>query len=164
MKPIDVIKLRKQHLDRLANQTGAYGEAKTVDNMSNWLPRPRGVELKTLLATMADLGITIKGSSFDALSHPHIDEIDFTNKLNITEAFPELIFIEIKTANQDRVKSDFSGFFFALTESEILASEALGKQHVVALYNKKTEVIKMSSVGEIIGRSKSTTWQVSVQL
>lgn len=59
---------------------------------------------------------------------------------------------------------DFSGFFFALTEGEIAASEALGIRHRVALFNKLTGNIKMTSVVEIVAAAKSTNWQLSVQL
>ena len=75
-----------------------------------------------------------------------------------------MCFVEIKSANQARVKPGFSGFFFALTESEIVAAEALGKRHLVALYNKLTGELCLTSVPEILARAKSSNWQLSVQL
>ncbi|GAB3836001.1 hypothetical protein GCM10028821_33690 [Hymenobacter jeollabukensis] len=75
-----------------------------------------------------------------------------------------MVFIEIKTANQARVKDDFSGFFFALTESEIAAAEALGTRHRVALFNNITGAALLTSVADIMARAKSSSWQVSVQL
>jgi hypothetical protein len=84
--------------------------------------------------------------------------------MSIAYNLKEMHFIEIKTASQARVKADFSGFFFALTENEILASEALGEKHKVALYNKHTGDIVLTTVSEILSRARSTTWQVSIQL
>jgi hypothetical protein len=58
----------------------------------------------------------------------------------------------------------FSGFFFALTESEIAAAELLGHRHRVALFNNLTGELLISSVPDIIARTRSMTWQLSVQL
>ena len=164
MEPLEVIKSKKEHLARLANQTGAAGEAFLVTTMDDWIPRPKGQQLKNLLAALENSGIIIKRSSFDAISLPNGKEIDLDNPESINSVIDELIFIEIKTANQDRVKEDFTGFFFALTESEISASEALGKRHKVIFFNKKTGNTLVTSVPEIINKAKSTNWQVSVQL
>lgn len=164
LKPIEVIELKKKHLARFANQKGAEGESNVIEEMSDWIPRPKGDELKNLLSVLADSGISIKRSSFDAISYRNVENLDLTDPVAIKNAISEMVFIEIKTANQDRVKENFTGFFFALTESEIAASEALGTQHKVALFNKKTGVIRMTTVPEIIGRAKSMNWQVSVQL
>ena len=70
----------------------------------------------------------------------------------------------IKTANQSRVREDFSGFFFALTENEIEASTVLGDRHRVVLFNKLTGRTLWTSVPELLQRSRSTTIQVSLQL
>ena len=146
MKPIEVIELKREHLARLVNQSGATGEIFVLDEMANWVPRPKGKGLRVLLSALEETGISIKGSSFDAISLPHTNQFDFTDLDAVKSIISEMVFIEIKTANQDRVKEDFSGFFFALTESEIAASEALGHRHKVALYNKKTgNILKIPS-------------------
>jgi diketogulonate reductase-like aldo/keto reductase len=75
-----------------------------------------------------------------------------------------MIFIEIKTSNQPRVKAGFEGFFFALTESEIAAADQLGQRHKVSLFNRLSGELPITSVSEILDRSKSLNWQVSVQL
>lgn len=152
-----MIKLKKVHLTRFANQNGAIGESESVESQINWLPRPKGVQLKNLLTVLENNGIYIKGSSFDALSIHENVNIDFNNKESIENSLDDITFIEIKTANQDRVKEDFSGFFFALTESEIHAAEILGNKYIVAFFNKKTSEILLTSVPEIIRRSKSMT-------
>lgn len=117
-----------------------------------------------LLSALELTGLNIKRSSFDALSTPADIEVDFGSIESILEALPKITFIEIKTANQERVKEDFSGFFFALTESEISAAEQLGDRHKVALFNKRTSKMVMTTVSDIVAKSRSMTWQVSVQL
>lgn len=62
------------------------------------------------------------------------------------------------------MKPGFAGFFFALTEGEMAAAEALGSRHRVALFNKLTGELKLSSVQDILARARSSNWQLSVQL
>ncbi|MDE3021830.1 MAG: hypothetical protein KGI54_08220 [Pseudomonadota bacterium] len=164
MNPIEVIEAKRQHLARMANQSGASGEISALAEMKNWVPRPRGVGLKVLLAALAEAGVVIKGSSFDAIALPDNKHIDFTDPEAVHLALPEMTFIEIKTANQKRVRSGFTGFFFALTEAEIAAAEVLKIRHRVALYNKLTGELLMTSVADILARTKSMNWQLSVQL
>jgi len=166
MKPIDLIMAKKQHAARLANQRGADGESMALGEMANWVPRPRGVGLKVLLAALRESGIVIKGSSFDAIALPHQtpETLDFSDQAAVQAALPDMVFIEIKSADQSRVGADFSGYFFALTEGEIAASEALGMRHRVALFNKRTAVLLLTSIPNILARARSMNWQVSVQL
>lgn len=164
MNPLEVIKAKRQHLARMANQSGASGELCALTEMKHWVPRPRGAALKVLLSALAETGMLIKGSSFDAVAFPAEEKIDFTDLDTVRSALPRMIFIEIKTANQERVRPGFAGFFFALTEGEIAASEALKERHRVALYNKVSGELLLTSVPEILARTKSMNWQLSVQL
>lgn len=116
------------------------------------------------MAVLKESGVVIKGSSFDAIALPAGRVVDFTDAAAVAESLPDMVFIEIKTANQERVRPDFSGFFFALTEGELLVSEVLGPRHRVMLLNKATGAMLLTSVPEILARARSTNWQVSVQL
>lgn len=95
MKPIEVIEAKRQHLARLANQKGAAGELSAVDEMANWIPRPRGAGLKVLLNVLRENGIVIKASSFDAIDLPHAATVDFMDPVAVQTALPEMTFIEI---------------------------------------------------------------------
>lgn len=162
LNPLEVIFEKKAHLARLANQSGAAGEQDAIVLMEHWVPRPRAAELRILLNELAKTGIVIKSSSFDALALP--GPVDFSSPYSVQTSLSKITFIEIKTANQSRVKPGFNGFFFALTESEIAAADLLGDRHRVALFNNLTGELLLTSVPEIIGRTKSMTWQLSVQL
>lgn len=162
MEPIDLITGRRRHLERLANRSGARGEATALLTQPDWYPRPRGPELKTLLAALAADGIMIRPTSFDAIAAPR--PLSFDDPSLLRGQLQQSTFIEIKTANQPRVKPGFAGFFFALTEAEIIAAEQLGPRHRVVLFNNLTGEMLSTSVPEILARSKSTNWQVSVQL
>lgn len=162
MTPLEVVAEKRAQLDRLANQRGAAGERDIVLASEHWVPRPKGALLRALLAALNDTGIDIKASSFDALVVP--PDLDITNIHALRARLSEITFIEIKTANQARVKPGFDGFFFALTENEIAAADALGNRHRVALYNKISGEVLLTSVPEIVARARSSTWQFSVQL
>jgi hypothetical protein len=162
VSPLEVIAAKRAHLARLANESGAAGEQQAILSMDQWVPRPRGPSLQVLLEELAGTGIVIKASSFDALALP--SPIDIADRMQVRALLPTITFVEIKTANQPRVKPGFNGFFFALTESEIAAAEQLGSRHRVALFNKLTGEILLTSVPEILARTKSMNWQLSVQL
>ncbi|WAC24424.1 hypothetical protein [Blastomonas sp. SL216] len=94
-----------------------------------WVARPKGIALRRLIDALAATGVHIKASSFDALAVP--PDLDASDISSVCACLSEITFIEIKTANQPRVKAGFDGFFFALTENEIAAADALGARHRV---------------------------------
>lgn len=163
MNPVSLIEAKGKQIARLANQSGAAGERDALAEMS-WVPRPQGEGLKVLLSVLAESGTVIKRSSFDAIACEETSSIDFMDREAVRTALPRMTFIEIKSASQKRVKPGFVGFFFALTESEIAAAEALKSRHRVALYNRLSGELLLTSVPEILTRSKSMNWQLSVQL
>lgn len=162
--PLEIIRDKRTHLARLANQNGAQGETLVMAEMTDWILRPKGKALQVLLSLLRQSGISIKPASFDAIALPHGYQLDLLDSLSVANALPLMHFIEIKSANQSRVKPGFDGFFFALTESEISAADQLGARHRVALYNKVTRELLLTSIPDIMARAKSSTWQLSVQL
>ncbi|MDQ0840297.1 hypothetical protein [Sphingomonas faeni] len=162
MTPLEVITAKRAHLARFANEGGAAGEQQAIVAMDRWIPRPRGPDLVMLLEELASTGIVIKPSSFDALALPRL--ISMADRDQVRASLAEITFVEIKTSNQPRVKPGFSGFFFAITENEITAAEQLGIRHRIALFNKITNEILITSVSEILARTKSMNWQLSVQI
>ncbi len=127
----ELVNLKRQHILRLANQSGAAGEARILSDTTKYVPRPKGRQLNNLMAALQETGTIIKKSSFDAIALPNGCTVDFSDVTSVREHLTKMTFIEIKTANQVRVQPDFTGFFFAFTEGEILASEALGDRHKV---------------------------------
>lgn len=164
MTPLELLQSKRLHVDRLANEGGAAGETIALGEMDHWIRRPTGEGLKLLLDALEKRQTPIKRTSFDAVHIPGASDFDFTDVNKLEDVLPEMTFIEIKTANQERVKPDFSGFFFALTEGELMAAQVLGNRYRVALFNKRTGSILLTSVSDILTRSRSMNWQVSVQL
>jgi hypothetical protein len=163
-QPLDLINLKREHVKRLANQKGAAGELEVLAANVHYVARPKGAALDTRMAALRERGAAIKRSSFDAIALPEGRVVDFADPAAVATSLPDMVFVEIKTANQKRVRPDFSGFFFALTAGELMASEVLGVRHRVILLNKATGTMLLTSVPEILARARSTNWQVSVQL
>lgn len=164
MDIIDILQLRKEHVNRLSSTSGSQGENLAIQNKQQWIERPKAKELNNLLSLLSDCGINIKRTSFDAIELPEGVSINFNCLDSIKANLALMNFIEIKTTNKESVKEDFTGYFFAFTEGELHAAEQLGERHKVALVNKRTENIVMSSIPELLARAKSMNWQVSVQL
>ncbi|CAH7038726.1 conserved hypothetical protein [Vibrio chagasii] len=164
MNIIDILQLRKEHIDRLSSTSGSQGENLAIQKNQHWIERPKAKELNNLLTLLSESGINIKRASFDAIELPEGVSVDFSCLDSIKTSLPLMTFIEIKTTNKESVKEDFTGYFFAFTEGELHAAEQLGERHKVALVNKRTEHIIMSSVPDLLARAKSMNWQVSVQL
>ncbi len=164
MDAATIVALKREHVKRLANQKGAAGEQAALAANAHFIPRPTGKTLQAIIAALAEIGIKIKKTSFDAIIIPEIAPIDFLDPTGMREAVKTMIFVEIKTSNQARVRPDFSGYFFAFTEGEIEAAEALGDRHKVMLRNNITGATLLTSVPELLARARSTNWQLSVQL
>lgn len=158
----ELLAAKRAHVARFANEKGAAGENLSIVASEQWVPRPKGAGLKILLSELANSGIVIKATSFDAIALPAA--VDFSDRDEVRRHLASMVFVEIKSASQARVREGFGGFFFAVTESEMAAAEQLGDRHRVALHNTKTGEILLTSVGEIVGRARSMTWQLSIQL
>src|SRR5690348_8142581 len=96
---VDLINAKREHLQRLSTQRGAAGELAVRGGDVTLVPRPKGKALQTLLAMLRKTGVTIKASSFDAISLPD-RKLDFADAAAVEAALPDMVFIEVKTANQ----------------------------------------------------------------
>jgi len=161
---IEIVQAKRVHIERFANQGGAAGEAVALSELAHGIARPKGNGLKVLLEALRETGVAIKCSSLDAISLPNESLVDFSNAAQVKAALRGMCFVAIKSASQSRLRPGFSGFFFALTESEVVAAEALGPRHRVALYNRPASELQLTSVPEISARTKSSNWQLPVQL
>ncbi|MDE1161981.1 MAG: hypothetical protein PW792_08550 [Acidobacteriaceae bacterium] len=123
----ELLKTKREHVQRMANANGAAGESMALALLegNRFVRRPKGTGLRNLMSALSEAGITIKPTSFDVIALPEGESVEFMSIDSVRIALPRMTFIEVKTANQKRVKPDFSSFFFALTEGEIKAAEAL---------------------------------------
>lgn len=166
MSLLELIESKKVHAARFSSENGISGERNILDSQVSWIKRPKGKEMKNLLAVLKEVeGIEIKATSFDFVSAPDRVTVDFSDVSSLSDVIKSLTFIELKTCNQKKVITpDFKNFFFAITQNEITAAELLGNRHKVIFYNKRTGDTLETTVREIINRASSKNWQLSVSL
>lgn len=166
MNLLELIESKRVHIARYSSENGMLGEQSLLDSQALWIKRPKGKDMKNLLAALKQYeGIEIKASSFDFISIPESVSIDFGDVSSLAGVLKSLTFIELKTCNQKRVTNpDFRNYFFAITENEIIASELLGDRHIVVLHNKITGDKLATTIPEIIKRANSKNWQLSISL
>jgi hypothetical protein len=66
----DLLEIKREHVQRLANTNGASGEAMALIDNSQFVRRPKGNGLRHLMAALSETGITIKPTSFDVVALP----------------------------------------------------------------------------------------------
>ena len=157
----DLLAQRNARIDRLSATSGVIAERTAIREM-NWRARPKGAEMSLVLRELEKSGVRIKSTSFDAIAGAQA--IDFLDQKQIRRHLPSMVFIEIKSTKNKRVKEGFEGYFFALTENEIHAAEQLGEKYRVALINSLSSEMILTSVPTILRHAKSKNWQLSVQL
>lgn len=114
MDIIDILQLRKEHIDRLSSASGSQGENLAIQIKQQWIERPKAKELNNLLSLLSDCGINIKRTSFDAIELPEGVSINFSCLDSIKANLSLMNFIEIKTTNKESVKEDFTAIFLLL--------------------------------------------------
>lgn len=166
MNILDLIKSKRAHAARFSSENGISGERSLLNLQASWVERPKGKEMKNLLAALKEVdGIEIKRTSFDFITAPEGVIIDFKDITALRNIVTSLVFIEVKSCNQEPVtRPDFKNFFFAITENEMHAAEVLGARHKVFFYNKRTDDVLETSVSEILSRASSKNWQLSITL
>lgn len=159
----EILAGRRKHVKRLSNQKGANAELGLFES-GKYKKRPKGKEMQALLDAFETKKLNIKKSGFDAILVPEGVTVDFSDTKSILTSFDVLKFIEIKSTSKEKVKPGFGGYYFAFTESEMEAAEALGTQHMVLLVNTITGERLATSIPDLLKRASSKTWQMSIQL
>jgi len=129
--------------------------------------RPTGDGLRNVLAAMEEIGFPgLPSTGFDKIEVPREAGPHFTfeSEVMVRRWCEEFLFIEVKTCTQIRADESFGNFLFSFPETEIRAAELLGDRYVVILYNKLTEKTLRTSIPELIARTSSTAWQLTLQL
>ena len=120
---------------------------------------PTGRQRQNLLVAFAKRGKVVYGKAFDVvkLSGPVVlDEL-----AEIEKHLEQVKVFEIKSTRK-KLRSDFSGYFFALTAAEVLVAQSLKKQFGFVLVNTGTGEHLEMSLSEIFSRAKGIypTWSI----
>src|SRR5216683_4062593 len=120
---------------------------------------PTGKQRQNLLVAFAKRGKVVYGKAFDVVKlsgSVNLDELAATEK-----QLEHVTVFEIKSTRK-KLRSDFSGYFFALTAAEVLDAQSLKKQFGFVLVNTGTGEHMEMSLSEIFARAKGIypTWSI----
>ena len=120
---------------------------------------PTGKERQNLLVAFAKRGKVVYGKAFDLvkLSTP----VDLEELAEVEKHLEQIKVFEVKSTRK-KLRSDFSGYFFALTAAEVLVAQSLKKQFGFVLVNTGTREHLEMSLSEIFARAKGIypTWSI----
>ena len=120
---------------------------------------PTGKQRQNLLVAFAKRGKVVYGKAFDVvkLSGP----VDLADLAEVEKHLEQIRVFEIKSTRK-KLRSDFSGYFFALTAAEVLVAQSLKKQFGFVLVNTGTGEHLEMNLSEIFARAKGIypTWSI----
>lgn len=99
MSLLELIESKRAHVARYSSENGILGELSLLDSQALWIKRPKGKDMKNLLAALKQFeDIEIKASSFDFISIPENVKVDFSDINSLAGILKSLTFIELKPA------------------------------------------------------------------
>ena len=120
---------------------------------------PTGKQRQNLLVAFAKRGKVVYGKAFDVVKLSGLVVLD--ELAEIEKHLEHVKVFEIKSTRK-KLRSDFSGYFFALTAAEVLVAQSLKKQFGFVLVNTGTGEHLEMSLSEIFSRAKGIypTWSI----
>ena len=121
---------------------------------------PTGRQRQNLLVAFAKRGKVVYGKAFDVVKLS--GAVDLDDLAQVERHLEQVTVFEIKSSRK-KLRSDFSGYFFALTAAEVLVAQSLKKQFGFVLVNTRTREHLEMSLSEIFARAKGIypTWSIS---
>lgn len=120
---------------------------------------PTGKQRQNLVVAFAKKGKVVYGKAFDVVKLSASVNLD--DLAEIEKQLEHVTVFEIKSTRK-KLRSDFSGYFFALTAAEVLVAQSLKKQFSFVLVNTGTGEHLEMSLAEIFSRAKGIypTWSI----
>ncbi len=120
---------------------------------------PTGRQRQNLLVAFAKRGKVVYGKAFDVVKLS--GSVDLDDLAQVEKHLEQVTVFEIKSSRK-KLRSDFSGYFFALTAAEVLVAQSLKKQFGFVLVNTGTREHLEMSLSEIFARAKGIypTWSI----
>lgn len=121
---------------------------------------PTARQRQNLLVAFAKKGKVVYGKAFDVIRL--FGSVDLDELAEVERHLEKIKVFEIKSTRK-KLRSDFAGYFFALTAAEVLVAQSLKKQFGFVLVNTGTREHKEMSLSEIFARAKGIypTWSIS---
>lgn len=120
---------------------------------------PTGRQRQNLLVAFAKKGKVVYGKAFDVVKLS--GTVDLNELVEVEQHLEKVKVFEVKSTRK-KLRSDFAGYFFALTAAEVLVAQSLKKQFGFVLVNTGTGEHLEMSLSEIFARAKGIypTWSI----
>ncbi len=120
---------------------------------------PTGKQRQNLLVAFAKRGKVVYGKAFDVIKFSAPVDLDVLAE--VEKHLEQIQVFEVKSTRK-KLRSDFSGYFFALTAAEVLVAQSLKRQFGFVLVNTGTRKHLEISLSEIFARAKGIypTWSI----
>ena len=120
---------------------------------------PTARQRQNLLVAFAKRGKVVYGKAFDVVKLS--GSVDLDDLAQVERHLEQVTVFEIKSSRK-KLRSDFSGYFFALTAAEVLVAQSLKKRFGFVLVNTGTREHLEMILSEIFVRAKGIypTWSI----
>ena len=120
---------------------------------------PTGKQRQNLLVAFAKRGKVVYGKAFDVIKFSA--PVDLDELAEVEKHLEQIKVFEVKSTRK-KLRSDFSGYFFALTAAEVLVAQSLKKQFGFVMVNTGTREHLEMTLSEIFARAKGIypTWSI----
>jgi len=121
---------------------------------------PTAVQRTNLLVCFAESDRVLYGRAFDVVKCP--PDVDLNNRASIKPHIGQITVAEIKSTNRRTIGPDFDGYFFDLTNAELLVAQSLGAQFLFVFVNIVTLAIKEMTLQDIFRKARKTYPKMAV--
>lgn len=120
---------------------------------------PTGRQRQNLLVAFAKRSKVVYGKAFDVVKLS--GSVNLNDLAEVEKHLEQIRVFEVKSTRK-KLRSDFAGYFFALTAAEVLVAQSLKKQFGFVLVNTGTGEHLEMSLSEIFARAKGIypTWSI----
>jgi hypothetical protein len=121
---------------------------------------PTAAQRTNLCVSFAEAGCVLYGRAFDVVKCPA--ECDLNDRGSIAAHIAQILCAEIKSTNRAALGPEFDGYFFDLTNAELLVAQSLGTQFCFVFVNVITGAVKEMTLQQVFAKARKTYPKMAV--
>ena len=126
----------------------------------NGYVQPTSEQRKNLCVCFAEIGGVLYGRAFDVVKVPA--ECNLNDRASITAHIAQIVCAEVKSTNRKAINEEFDGYFFDLTNAELLVAQSLGEQFCFVFMNVVTGAVKEMTLQQVFAKARKTYPKMAV--
>lgn len=121
---------------------------------------PSAAQRTNLCVCFAEAGCVLYGRAFDVVECPA--GCDLNDRASIATHLAKIRCAEIKSTNRGALGSEFDGYFFDLTNAELLVAQSLGERFCFVFVNVVTGAVKEMTLQQVFAKARKTYPKMAV--